>query len=71
MEDYTPRIVLLLPSLDEIKRRSADFGPRLTEEETLWTYEEAMRLSVYDERIDNTGLTPEEVAIKLARGWNP
>lgn len=59
------RIVLLLPSFEEVLRRNRVRGPRLTEEETTMLYEQHARLTGHDERIDSTSLSAEDVAALL------
>ncbi len=61
-----PRIVLLLPALEEIRRRNRLRGPRLTDDEIAMLYERQARLTRYDWRIDNTALPPEALAGQLA-----
>jgi len=60
-----PRIVLLLPSLEEVRRRNAERPPRLTEEEILALYRGQASLKQFDRKIDNTALAPEAVAAQL------
>lgn len=68
------RIVLLLPSYEEVLRRNRVRGPRLNQAEVAMLYEQHARLTDYDERIDTTALTAEEVAAVLVdrlRGQEP
>jgi predicted kinase len=55
-------IVLLLPSFEEVLRRNRGRGPRLKEEEVVMLYEQHARLTDYDERVDSTSLSAEDVA---------
>jgi predicted kinase len=58
-------IVLLLPTFDEIRKRNAIRGKRITDEEVEALYNGQKHLSVYDARIDNSDLTAEETASQL------
>ena len=66
LNEFEPKIVLLLPSFDEIWRRNLERGRRLTDDEIEWTYDVQNRLTVFDTRIDNTYLSAEEMAGRLA-----
>jgi len=59
------KIVLLMPTLEETHRRFTERRHTISEEEFKWVYELEQKLTVYDEKIDNTNLTPEETAEKL------
>jgi chloramphenicol 3-O-phosphotransferase len=58
-------VVLLLPSFEEVLRRNRARGPRLKDEEIVMLYEQHARLTSYDEQIDNTLLSAEDVAALL------
>ena len=55
-------IALLLPSFEEVLRRNRVRGPRLKEAEVEMLYEQHARLTGYDERVDSTSLSADEVA---------
>jgi chloramphenicol 3-O-phosphotransferase len=61
-----PRIIQLMPTFEEIKRRNRA-RPILKEEEWRRLYERQSRFTGYDERIDNTNLSPEEVTERILR----
>lgn len=65
LKDYKPKIILLFPTFEEIKRRNTTRPPRLTDQELKMVYSWQKKLTLYDEKIDNTNLNPEEVADKL------
>ncbi len=67
LEVLNPKIVLLLPSFEEIKKRNSSRPPRLTEGRIKYLYEMEEKLTLYDKKIDNTNLTPEEVAEELSK----
>jgi len=66
LRESEPKIVLLLPTWDEIKRRNIIRGSRLTDDEVEMVYEWQKQLTVYDTKIDNTHLSAEELATRLA-----
>jgi len=66
LKEIEPKIVLLLPTLDEIKRRNAVRGRRLTDDEVERVYDCQQHLTVYDTEIDNTHLSAKELAARLA-----
>ena len=59
-------ILLLLPEYDEVMRRNQVRGRRLTDDEIEWTYDLQAHLTAFDARIDNTHLSAEELAARLA-----
>lgn len=59
-----PRIVLLLPTFEEIVRRNLPQGARLTDDALAMLYEQQRRLTRYDEKIDNTDRSAEAVAMR-------
>lgn len=61
-----PRIVQLLPTWEECRRRFQARGPVLTEEEFAMVYRDQEAFSEYDLRIDNTNIKPETVTAQLA-----
>lgn len=65
LKDSQPKIVLLLPSFEEIKRRNKIRPPRLKEEQVEMLYEKQKSLTQYDLKIDNTNLSVEEIVGKL------
>jgi len=64
---FEPRIVLLLPSWEEIVRRNKGRERRLTDEELKMVYRQQQELKIFDEKIDNSNLSPDEVADKLEK----
>lgn len=67
LKDSQPKIVLLLPSFEEIKRRNKIRPPRLKEEQIKMLYKQQKSLTKYDLKIDNTNLSAEEVVSKMKR----
>jgi guanylate kinase len=65
LSEFTLKIVLLLPTLEEIKSRNADRGKRITDVEVEMLYNWQRQLSVYDAQIDNSDLTAAETADQL------
>ena len=71
-----PKIILLLPTVEEILRRNTLRPPRLHPHEIALLYEQQRQLTTYDLKIDNTTLTAEEVATRIAgltheeNGWS-
>lgn len=60
------QVVLLLPSYEEIQRRNEQRPQRLTADEILTLYRGQESLKDYDHRVNNTALSPEQVAEHLA-----
>ena len=56
LQDYSPKIVQLVASLEEVQRRNHERGPRLTPDELLMLYRQQHGLATYDIRIDTTDL---------------
>lgn len=54
-----PKIVLLLPTFEEITRRNRA-RPRLTDEELSLLYEQNIHFTLYDEKVDNTTMPAEQ-----------
>lgn len=69
LNESIPKIVLLIPTREEIDRRNTIRPPRLKEGEIANLYEEQLRLKIYDEKIDNSSLTAEEAAEKINQLW--
>jgi hypothetical protein len=65
--DHNFRIVLLLPTWEESLRRLKTRDHRITEDEAGLLYEQQRQLTAYDARIDNSSLSPEAVAARLAQ----
>lgn len=59
------KIILLMPTFEEAFRRFKNRTHTISDEEFKWVYELEQKLTIYDEKIDNTNLTAEEVAEKL------
>ena len=55
-----PQIILLLPTFEEIIRRNR-VRSRLTNEEISMLYEQNRHFTLYDEKIDNTAVSAEQV----------
>lgn len=70
LAEHEPKLILLLPSWGEIIRRNKTREKRLTDEELKMVYEQQTELKTYDQKIDNTKLSAEEVANKLAQYFN-
>ncbi len=65
LESVPHKIVMLLPTFVEARRRSRGRGERLTVEEEQMIYDWQQQLADVDEHIDNTALTAEMVVSKL------
>ncbi len=61
------KIVMLLPSLEEVKKRNQSREYELGEQRVIALYQEQEKFTDYDEKIDNTDLTPEDVAERLIK----
>lgn len=59
------KIILLLPSFKEAYKRFTERAHTISEDEFTLIYEWEEKLTIYDQKIDNTNLSPEEVAEKL------
>lgn len=59
------KIILLMPSFEEAHRRFAERPHSISEEELKIVYEWQEKLTVYDEKIDNSSLSAEETAEKI------
>lgn len=59
------KIILLLPTYNEIVRRNTIRPPRLKENEVKMLYDQQKAFTGYDEIIDNTNLSSEETAQKV------
>jgi len=67
LEGLNPKIVLLLPSFGEVQKRNSSRPTRLTEGRIKYLYEMEEKLILYDKKIDNTNLSPEEIAEELSK----
>ena len=65
LNEFKPKLVLLLPTWEEIVRRNKTRERRLTDDELEMVYKQQADLKTFDEKIDNTNLSPEEVAEKI------
>lgn len=65
LKEYLPKIILLLPTYTEIKRRNVLRPPRLKEEEIKMLYQQQKEIKLYDIKIDNTILSVNSVVEKL------
>ena len=70
LNEFEPKLVLLLPTWEEIVRRNKTRERRLTDEELKMVYQQQTELKTYDKKIDNTKLSAEEVAEKLVEYMN-
>src|SRR3989344_4418627 len=70
LNEFEPKLVLLLPTWEEIVRGNKIRERRLTDEELEMVYKQQVDLKIFDEKIDNTNLSPEEVANKLSQYFN-
>lgn len=61
LKEYNPKIILLLPAYAEILKRNQIRPSRLKSDEVKMTYDVQAQLTMYDKKIDNTKLTPEQV----------
>ncbi len=59
------KVALLLPSLEEVKKRNQSREYRLEEKRVLELYDQQSKFSSFDTKIDNTKTTPETVAEEL------
>ena len=66
LNEYLSKIVLLLPSVEEITRRNLSRPSRLKDEEVAMLYKSQEQLADYDDKIDNSKLSVEEVVKRLA-----
>lgn len=64
LAEPAPRIVLLLPTFEEIVRRNLPRGARLTDDALAMLYEQQRRLTRYAEKVDNTDRSAEAVAMR-------
>ncbi len=69
LNELNPKIVLLMPTKEEIDRRNTNRPPRLKEEEIANLYDEQNRLKTYNEKIDNSSISAEETAEKINLLW--
>lgn len=65
LKEFDPQLIQLLPSFDEILRRNGTRPRRLTDDELQMVYDGQVQLNIYDNRIDNSNLSPEEVASQV------
>ena len=59
------KIVLLMPAYEKAHERFTQRPPTVSEQEFKMIYGWQEALTIYDEKIDNTMLSPEEVAEKI------
>ena len=67
LQEYNSKIILLLPTYEEILKRNKIRPPRLKSAEIKMTYDVQTQLTLYDKKIDNSRLTPEQVVEILAQ----
>ena len=59
------KVIMLLPTLEETQKRNEMRPARLTDERIVALHESQSNFTDYDEKIDNTTLSPEETAEKI------
>lgn len=64
------KIILLMPTYDEAQERFRRRQPTITQNEFQIVYQWQEALTIFDEKIDNTTLSPEEAADKLSSVWH-
>lgn len=62
---HSPKIVQLLPSREAVQQRSAQRQEFLQPSEIRLLFQEQLQLTKFDEQVDNSDLSPGEVAKKL------
>lgn len=62
LKDFDVMICLLLPTFDEIKKRTVMKKTALTEGRIKDLYEMEEKLTLYDKKIDNTNISAQDVA---------
>jgi dephospho-CoA kinase len=67
LANYSPKIIMLLPSLSEVKKRNGSREYILEEERVAYLHTQQSELKNVDEIIDNTNLTAEETASKISQ----
>jgi len=70
LAQYQPKIILLLPSWQEIVRRNKTRKAKLTDEELKMVYKQQTNFKTFDEKIDNSNLSAEETADNLSKFIN-
>jgi len=65
LRKYSPKLIFILPSFDEIERRNTTRPPRLTNQELEMVYKEQAQLKTFDHKIDNSLMSADEVAGKV------
>lgn len=60
------KIILLMPTYDEALKRFTTRLPTISNEEFKRVYQWEENLTIFDEKIDNTNLSAEETAAKIA-----
>lgn len=61
------KTILLMPSFEEVKKRDVSRGQRLTDDEFVMLYKQQQQFNLYDTKIDNTNLKPEEIVKQLVQ----
>ncbi|OGY58854.1 MAG: hypothetical protein A3F24_02475 [Candidatus Colwellbacteria bacterium RIFCSPHIGHO2_12_FULL_44_17] len=69
LKNHNPKILLLLPSFEEIQKRNTMRPPRLRREEIEMIYKWQESLTEFDERIDNSNLSAEEAAESFLKNF--
>ena len=60
------KIILLMPTLEEARRRFKERPLTITDQEFKMIYEWEENLTIFDQKIDNTALSAEETADKIS-----
>lgn len=65
LKKFNPKIILLLPHLEEIKVRNRSRDYNLQEERLISLHEEQSNFKDYDEKIDNSSVSAEQTAEQI------
>lgn len=65
LKEFDPKIVLLLPSLEEAKKRNRERSYNLEENILSDLHKKQSELKDYDEKIDNTNISAQQTAEKI------
>ncbi|MEK7558717.1 MAG: AAA family ATPase [Patescibacteria group bacterium] len=67
LKDFNPKIIMLLPTLEKVKERNSSRSYNLAEDRVISLHQEQSEFKDFDERIDNSNISPEETAEKILR----
>lgn len=65
LNEYSPKIVLLLPTYEEAHKRFTNRPHTIAEDEFKLVYKWQEELTIYDKKIDNTNLSIEETVMEI------